>query len=238
MMSFALAFLAGLLTSLSPCVLPVLPLVVGGALSKHRLGPLALCAGLGVSFSVLGVSVVLAMQAFAFDPGIVRKGGAGMLLGIGMVLLIPRAQELLSRWLSPLASRAGSINPTSEGTGLAGNFLTGVLLGAVWSPCSGPTLGAAVGLATQSDTALRGFAIMLIFGLAATIPLLAVAYGARQAFVANRSRLMALSVKAKPLFGVMLVLVSLAILTGLDKMVEATALNVLPDGWVDLTTRF
>jgi len=237
-MSFALAFLAGLLTSLSPCVLPVLPLVVGGALSQHRLGPLALCAGLGISFSVLGVTVVLAMQAFAFDPGVVRSGGAVVLLGFGLVLLLPRAQEHLSRWLSPLASRAGSINPGSDGSGLAGSFLTGVLLGAVWSPCSGPTLGAAVGLATQAGTALRGFAIMLVFGLAATVPLLAVAYGARQVFVANRNRLMALSVKAKPLFGLMLLMVSLAILTGFDKRLEAATLNLLPESWVELTTRF
>lgn len=237
-MSLALAFLAGLLTSLSPCVLPVLPLVVGGALSKHRLGPLALCAGLGLSFSVLGVSVVVAMQAFAFDPGMVRMSGAVVLLGFGAVLLLPRAQEQLSRWMSPLASRAGRVNPSSEGTGLAGNFLTGLLLGAVWSPCSGPTLGAAVGLATQADTAWRGFVIMMVFGLAATLPLLAVAYGARQAFVANRNRLMALSVKAKPLFGVLLVLVSLAILSGFDKRLEATALNLLPESWVDLTTRY
>ncbi len=237
-MSVALAFLAGLLTSLSPCVLPVLPLVVGGALSRHRLGPLALCAGLGISFSVLGVAAILAMQAFDFDPGIVRAGGAILLLGFGVVLLVPRAQEQLSRWLSPLASRAGSVNPGSERAGLTGNFLAGVLLGAVWSPCSGPTLGAAVGLATQAGTAVQGFAIMLIFGLAATLPLLALAYGARRAMLSNRDRLMNLSVKAKPVFGALLMLVSVAILTGFDKRIEATVLKVLPESWVNLTTRF
>ncbi len=237
-MTFALAFLAGLLTSLSPCVLPVLPLVVGGALSKHRLGPLALCAGLGLSFSVLGVAVVLAMQTFGFDPGVVRVGGAVLLLVFGAVLLIPRLQEWLSGLLAPLASRAGGMSAPGEGGGLLGNFLTGVLLGAVWSPCSGPTLGAAVGLATQAGTALRGFALMLTFGLAATLPLLAVAYGARKVFVANRSRLMAFSAKAKPVFGVILVAVSLAILTGADKRLEAAALDLMPASWVNLTTRF
>lgn len=235
-MSLALAFLAGLLTSLSPCVLPVLPLVVGGALSKHRLGPLALCAGLGLSFSVLGVVVTLAVQAFGFDPAVVRVGGAVLLLIFGAVLLIPPAQEWLSRLLAPLASKAGGVS--TGGSGLWGNFLTGVMLGAVWSPCSGPTLGAAVGLATQAGTALRGFAIMLVFGLAASLPLLAVAYGARTAFVANRGRLMGLSTKAKPVFGVILVLVSVAILSGWDKRLEAAAVGRLPESWVDLTTKF
>jgi cytochrome c-type biogenesis protein len=235
-MSLALAFLAGLLTSLSPCVLPVLPLVVGGALSQHRLGPLALCGGLGLSFSLLGMMVSLATQAFGFDPAVVRVGGAGLLLFFGLALLMPPAQGWFSRLLAPLASRAGSL--TAGGTGLWGNFFTGAMLGAVWSPCSGPTLGVAVGLATQAGTALRGFVLMLVFGLAASLPLLAVAYGARTAFVANRSRLMALSTRAKPAFGIVLVLLSMAILSGWDRRIEAAVLSHLPESWIDLTTRF
>ena len=235
-MSLALAFLAGLLTSLSPCVLPVLPMVMGGALSQHRLGPLALCAGLGLSFSLLGVTVALATQAFGFDPAVVRVGGAVLLLLFGLALLIPKAQELFSRLLAPLASKASGMS--AGGTGLWGNFVTGVMLGAVWSPCSGPTLGAAVGLATQAGTTFKGFVLMLVFGLAASLPLLAVACGTRTALVANRKRLMWLSAKAKPVFGIILVLVSTAILTGWDKRVEAAVVNRLPAGWIDLTTRF
>lgn len=235
-MSLLLAFLAGLLTSLSPCVLPVLPLVVGGALSQHRLGPLALCAGLGVSFSLLGVAVALATQAFGFDPVTIRVGGAVLLLFFGIALLIPRARESLSRLLAPLASKADGRSAVAAG--LWGNFLTGAMLGAVWSPCSGPTLGAAVGLAAQAGTVLRGFVLMLVFGLAASLPLLAVAYGARTAFMANRSRLVALSSKAKRLFGVILVLVSVAVLSGWDKQVETAIVGRLPRSWLDLTTKF
>lgn len=234
-MSLVLAFLAGLLTSLSPCVLPVLPLVVGGALSRNRLGPLALCAGLALSFSLLGVAVTLATQALGFDPALVRVGGAVLLLLFGLALLIPQAQETLSRWLAPLASKIGA---SPGGSGLWGNFFTGVSLGAVWSPCSGPTLGAAVGLATQAGTAPKGFVLLLVFGIAASLPLLAIAYGARAAFVANRGRLMALSLRAKPLFGVILLLVSLGVLTGLDKRLEAAVLAHLPQGLVDLAVRF
>jgi cytochrome c-type biogenesis protein len=234
-MTLALAFLAGLLTSLSPCVLPVLPLVVGGAMSQHRLGPLALCAGLSLSFSLLGVLVALATQAFGFDPLVVRTGGAVMLLLFGMALLIPRAQEWFSRFLSPLASRAGGFSP---GQGLLGNLFAGATLGAVWSPCSGPTLGAAIGLATQAGTVLQGFALMLVFGMAASLPLLAVAYGARTAFLANRNRLARLTTRAKPIFGVVLALASLAILSGLDKRFETTVVNHLPARWVDIMTKF
>jgi cytochrome c biogenesis protein CcdA len=235
-MSLTLAFLAGLLTSLSPCVLPVLPLVVGGASSQHRLGPLALCGGLSFSFSVLGIAVSLATHAFGFDPAVVRISGAVTLLFFGAMLLIPRSQEWFSRLLAPLASKASVV--TSSRGGLRGNFLTGTMLGAVWSPCSGPTLGAAVGMATQAGTALRGFMLMLVFGFAASLPLLALAYGARTVFMANRTRLIALSSKAKPLFGLILVLVSVTILTGWDKRVEAVVVNRLPESWLELTTKF
>src|SRR5215468_3062780 len=114
MTALTLAFLAGLLTSLSPCVLPVMPLVVGGAMSQHRLGPLALCAGLSLSFSLLGALAALATQALGFEPLLVRSVGAVMLLLFGLALLISRAQEWSSKLLAPLASRAGSLT-TGQG---------------------------------------------------------------------------------------------------------------------------
>jgi hypothetical protein len=99
MTALALAFLAGLLTSLSPCVLPVLPLVVGSAMSQHRLGPLALCAGLSLSFSVLGALATLVTQAIGFDPLLVRS--AGMDLKVAVTTGI--ASREFDRW--PRSSR-------------------------------------------------------------------------------------------------------------------------------------
>src|SRR5271170_759470 len=134
MSSLVLAILAGLLTSLSPCVIPVLPLVVGSAASRHRLGPVALCAGLVLSFSVLGVTVALAVRAFGFDPVTIRIGGAVLLLLLGAALLVPGAQEFLSSLLTPFASLMSSVAPQGDQSGLTGKFLTGTLLGAIWSP--------------------------------------------------------------------------------------------------------
>jgi cytochrome c biogenesis protein CcdA len=235
-MSLVLAFLAGLLTSLSPCVLPVLPLVVGAALSQHRLGPLALCGGLAASFSLLGVIVSLAARAFGFDPVIARVAGALLLMVLGLSLLVPWAQEWFSRLLAPLASKASSAGTRTPT--LCGNFVTGTLLGLVWSPCSGPALGTAVGLAAEARTAPRAFILMLVFSLAASVPLLAVAYGARAAFIANGSRLTALSLRAKPVFGLILVIASAAILIGWDKGAEAAIVNRLPASWVNLISNF
>jgi cytochrome c-type biogenesis protein len=94
--SLLLALIGGLLTSLSPCVIPLLPLVVGSAASRHRLGPVALCAGLILSFSVIAVVVTMAIKAFSFDPGTIRFAGALLLLLLGVTSLFPAGQEFIS----------------------------------------------------------------------------------------------------------------------------------------------
>lgn len=195
-----------------------------------------MCGGLAVSFSLLGVTVSLAARAFGFDPNIARIGGAALLMLLGLSLLIPRAQEWFSRLLAPLASKASSAatgNPS-----FWGNFLTGTLLGAVWSPCSGPALGTAVGLAAEARTVPHAFILMLVFSLAACLPLLAIAYGARAAFLANRSRLIALSLRAKPAFGLLLVIAAAIVLVGWDKQAEAAVVSRLPATWIDLMAKF
>ena len=234
-MTFVIAFLAGLATVLSPCVLPLLPLVVGGTLSHRRLGPLALCSGLSLSFSLLGVATVMATQSFGFDPAIVRISGATLLLLFGIALLLPTANYSFSKWLGPLASKANHL-AANAGSGLGGAFVTGLLLGAIWSPCAGPTLGTAIALATQANTAAKGLAMMLVFGVAASLPLLALAYGAQGIFNRHRERLNAIANRSKPVFGAMVALVSIAILAGWDKQLESMALQSMPESWVQLVT--
>jgi len=236
-MSLLLALLGGLLTSLSPCVIPLLPLVVGSAGSRHRFGPVALCAGLILSFSMLGVAIAVAIKASSFDPGVIRTVGAVLLMVFGVLSLLP-TPGVISRLLAPLASRANSVTAHADQAGLVGNFLVGSLLGAIWSPCAGPTLGSAIGLVTQAATLFQGWILMFAFGVGASLPLLAVAYGSRSLFQAKKNWLAAFSAKVKPLFGVILILVALGIVSGGDKKLEAALLRHLPESWVDLTTRF
>jgi cytochrome c biogenesis protein CcdA len=182
--------------------------------------------------------VSLASQAFNFDPGIIRMAGALLLLLFGVVSLVPASQEMLSRLVAPLASRASTAAARKDKTGLGASFFAGSLLGAIWSPCAGPTLGAAMGLATQARTAIHGFLVMFTFGLGTSVPLLAVAYGSRSLFQAKKGWLVAVSGKAKLIFGVMLIFVAVGIMTGWDKKLEALALRHLPESWIDLTIRY
>ncbi|MEW5727261.1 MAG: cytochrome c biogenesis protein CcdA, partial [Pseudomonadota bacterium] len=122
--------------------------------------------------------------------------------------------------------------------GLSGQFGLGLLLGAVWSPCAGPTLGAAVGLAAQRQDLAGVAGIMAVFAMGAAAPVLLLAHGSRGALAVRKEAMARLAVRAKPILGGVLVAVGLLVLTGLDKAIEAAAVAAMPDWLVALTVRF
>src|SRR4051794_29445638 len=147
--SLGLAFLAGLVSIFSPCVLPLLPVVLGTAVSEHRLGPVALAAGLALSFLILGLFVATIGFSLGLDSELFRTIAAVLLLIVGIVLVVPPLQARLSLATAPLGNWMEQRFGGGTKRGLPGQFGVGVLLGAVWTPCIGATLGAASVLAAQ-----------------------------------------------------------------------------------------
>jgi cytochrome c biogenesis protein CcdA len=236
--ALAFSFLAGALSTLSPCVLPLLPILVGGALQHHRLAPAAVACGLAVSFTAVGLLVASLGVAAGLDVGALHIAAAWLMAGFGAVLLSARLQAGFVRWVTPLTGGANSLLAQVSGDGLAGQFLLGMLLGAVWSPCTGPTLGAAVGMAAESGTVPKAAAIMAVFSVGAVAPLMALAYGSRRAMMARRHGMARLASWAKPIMGVALLGMGLLIASGLDKPVETRLTDSMPAWLIDLTTRF
>lgn len=234
----AFGFLAGALSTLSPCVLPLLPVLLGGALQQHRLAPLALAGGLAVSFTSVGLFIATLGFAAGIDAAVIRMTAAVLMMGFGAILLSPRLQFAFAGAAGPLSGGANNALTRLSGEGLGGQFLLGLLLGAVWSPCAGPTLGAAIGLAAQSGTTSQAAIIMLLFSLGATSPMLALAYGSRHAMQSRRERMARLAKLAKPVMGGALLAMGVLIVSGLDKLIEARLTNAMPSWLVDLTTRF
>lgn len=232
--TLGLSLVAGLLTALSPCVLPALPIIVGSAASGRRYGPLALAAGLAVTFTAIGVLLAATGSVAGLGEAGIRRSAAAMLLLVGVVLLSTRLQEAASRVASPLASKAATWSQRT-GSGLAGQFAIGALLGAVWSPCVGPTLGAAVGLASSAGAASvsKAAASMFAFGVGSALPLLATAYASRRMLGARR-RLLAAGTAGKSVLGGVLVGMGALVLFGLDKQLEASVLAHLPQWWIDM----
>ena len=235
--SFGLAFLAGILSVLSPCVLPLLPLVRGAAASEHRLGPAALAAGLALSFVAIGLFVATVGFAIGLDAGVFRTGAAVMLILVGLVLMVPVAQTRLAVAAGPVSNWTESRFGGFSTSGLLGQFGVGVLLGAVWSPCVGPTLGAASLLASQGHDLGAVALTMLLFGLGAALPLLLLGTLSREVLMRWRDRMMGLGKGLKAALGLILVATGLMIATGYDKVAETTLVNISPAWLTNLTTR-
>lgn len=232
-LGFSLA--AGGLTTLSPCVFPMLPLVVGGALQGNRLGPLAMGLGMVSSFAGIGMVLGALGPALGIDGDSVRNAGAAMLIAFSVVMLVPALGERFTRWMLPLASSAHAASSGIQGGSLTGAFLLGGVLGLVWSPCSGPLLGSALTLVASEGGLARGGLILGVFGLGAAIPLVAVAYASRSGFNRVRDWVMARIERARHAFAVLLGLLGVAILMGWDKHLEAWMVRWMPDAWVNLT---
>lgn len=233
-----LAFLAGVLSVLSPCVLPLLPIVFGTAQSEHRLGPVALAIGLAVSFTVIGLFVATIGYAIGLDTDVFRTISAVLLIAVGAVLLVPRLQTQFAVAAGPVGNwvddRFGGFNATS----LWGQFGLGLLLGAVWAPCVGPTLGAASVLAAKSESLWQVALTMLAFGVGAALPLMVLGFVSREAMSRWRGRLAEAGKSGKMVLGALLVAVGLLVATGADKRLETFLVNASPQWLTDLTTRY
>lgn len=228
------AYLAGILSTLSPCVLPLIPVLLGSALQNHRLGPVALAAGLAVSFAALGVLLATAGFALGVDGAMVRMAAAVVMGLFGLVLLVPALGRQFAVVAGPLSGQGNQLLGRVSGDGLGGQFALGLLLGAVWSPCTGPTLGAAVGLAGASGTAGQAVVIMVIFALGAASPVLLLAYG----LSSWRHGLARLAARAKPVMGGILLAVAVLVISGLDKALETALVATMPEWLVALTVKY
>jgi cytochrome c-type biogenesis protein len=238
MAALMLAGLAGMLATLSPCVLPLLPIVLGAAAAEHRFAPVALAGGLVLGFAGLGVALGLLAASIGLDAELLRLGAAALLVAAGLALLLAGFAARLTMAGEALTAPLARLAQRMPARGLGGQFTLGLVLGLAWAPCTGPALGAALGLAAQAGTATQAATVMAVFALGAAIPLLALGLAARSAMPAIRRRLAAAGGWGRPAAGAVLGLVGLAMLTGLDRRAEAVLTAALPDGWVALITRF
>jgi cytochrome c-type biogenesis protein len=235
-LSPVLAFGAGALTILSPCVLPLVPIVLSSAAQRHRFGPLALATGLVLSFTIVGFLVATLGASSGFDGENIRVFGAVMLVVAGLFLLSTKAQALLTRLATPLANWGNAQQDNLERFGLAGQAGIGVLLGIVWSPCVGPTLGAATVLAAQGENLGEVALVMLAFGMGIATVLVVLATLTRSALTRWRGRMMATGKTGKYMLGGLLVFVGALIFTGYDRVIEGVLVAASPDWLTDLTT--
>ena len=235
---YGLSFLAGILSILSPCVLPLVPILVGTALNTHRFGPYALALGLAISFTTVGVFIATIGASIGIDQEVFRVIAAALLITFGIVLLSSTLQEKFASATAGIGGSGNNLLSKVSADSLSGQFILGLLLGVVWSPCVGPVLGATITLASQGANLGHVTLVMALFGLGAGLPLILLGLLSRQAMMRVRSKLFTAGKIGKRILGVILLLVGLLIITGLDKQFETLIVAASPDWLISLTTRY
>jgi cytochrome c biogenesis protein CcdA len=236
--TYGLGLLAGALSTLSPCVLPLVPVLVASAVSAHRWGAMALGIGLALSFAIVGIFLATLDASLGLDPDTFRIVGACILAMFGLVMLVPKLQDLFTRAASILSNSGNQLLARITFEGLLGQFFVGVSLGLVWSPCVGPTLGAATTLASQGKDLGQIGLLMLFFGFGAAAPLVMLGSLSRTSMMKVRGRLLSTGKYGRQLLGLIMLGLGILIATGGDKSFEAWILNQTPDWLTSVTTKY
>ena len=221
------ALLAGVLTIASPCVLPILPIVLGTSI-KHesKLRPLFIVAGFVLSFAALGMLLASVSQSVAIAHETVRVIGITMLLLAGLAMLWRRPYEWLVSHLNGPLERIGA-SGGNAGSGNWGGFVLGMSLGAIWTPCAGPVLASILVLVTQAQNLGWSASLLILYAIGAGIPMLAIAYGGQ--FMSTRVRAVAkYAGRLQKIFGVLIVLTAIAIYFQYDVVVYAWISDLYP----------
>jgi cytochrome c-type biogenesis protein len=236
--TYGLSFLAGVLSILSPCVLPLVPILVGTAITTHRFGPYALALGLAISFTVVGVFIATIGASIGIDQEVFRHVAAVLLITFGVVLVSNTLQEKFARLTAGIGGSGNDLLNKISTESLTGQFLLGLLLGIIWSPCVGPVLGATITLASQGTNLAHVTVVMALFGLGAGLPLILLGLLSQKAMMQVRSKLFTVGKIGKTILGSILLLLGVLIITGIDKELEAFLVANSPDWLIALTTRY
>lgn len=232
-----LCLAAGSLSTLSPCVFPLLPVVASSAADPHRrAGPLMMGAGMVVAFVAAGIVLTTFGSALGVDARQARVAAAATLLVLGVAMLAPAWGAHAGGWLLGLSGLAQRASARLRPETLAGAFLLGALLGVIWSPCSGPLLGSGIALVATGEGLHLGGVILGAFGLGAALPLVCAAYLSRRLFDRARGWVAGRGALVHKAFAVGIMLTAVAVLTGADHRIEAAVLDWMPQWWLAMTT--
>lgn len=210
-----LALGAGALTVASPCVLPMLPMVLGASVGqRHPLRPLGIAAGFALSFAALAIGFATAPRVLGIPHEALRNAAIALLLLFGTLSIWPRPFHWLAAQASPLLGRVSAVGD-GAGSGPLGGLLVGLSLGAVWTPCAGPVLGAALTLIATEPGTGNAVELLVAYAVGAALPMLFIAYGGQ--FATTRVKQLAqYAHRLQQAFGVLIVALAVVLYLNLD----------------------
>jgi cytochrome c biogenesis protein CcdA/thiol-disulfide isomerase/thioredoxin len=231
------AFLAGVVTILSPCILPVLPVVLASSASGGRTRPWGVVTGFILSFTVFTLTLSALVRFFHISPDVLRWTAAGLIVVFGVVLVVPFLKEVFLRWATGLTSRLAPKNSGVPGK-TRGGFWSGLVLGAslglVWTPCVGPIMASVVSLALSQTVDAGSVFITLAYSAGTAVPLFVILQGGRT-LLNKFPSFSRHSAGIQRFFGALMILTGVALFTGFDRTVQTWILQAFPQYGSGLT---
>ncbi len=231
-----LAFLAGVVTFATPCIIPILPPLLAGSIG-NKLRPLFIIMGSTITFTLMGgLFSILGIAAGSFGSKM-RLFFIILIIVFGAVWVDEDLNSLYTKYSSMILAKIykPSLQPGKDS--LAGAFVLGLSLGIVWIPCVGPILGAVLSYAAIEGNLLSGSLMLMTYSIGLSIPMLAVAYGGKrlsgQVEWTKRN-----SQTIKKMAGWILILTGFAMLFGLDQWIQTFLLPYFPEFETRILERF
>ena len=233
MIELLFALLAGILTVGAPCILPMLPILLGTTVGqKSRWRPVLITLGFITSFALVSFLFGLFTSVLGLSPQGLRTAAVIMLAIFGIFMVWPAPFEKLTSYLSGLINSASRVSEKA-GNGNGGALVLGLMLGIIWTPCAGPVLGSILTLIATKKDLVNAALLLAAYSVGAGIPLLIVGYGGQ--YVTTRVRFIAnYSARIQQVFGVLILLLAAAIYSGYDTVLQAKLLQYIPIPSIEL----
>jgi cytochrome c biogenesis protein CcdA/thiol-disulfide isomerase/thioredoxin len=227
--------LSGLVTVLSPCILPVLPIVLSSSIEKGKAHPLGVITGLIFSFSFFTLAISQMVSLLGLSANLLRLLAVMVIAVLGLGMLLPSLNNIFAKVLGQIPGLLPQT--TTQPSGFGGGLITGVCLGLVWAPCAGPILAAVTTLAATRSVSSGAVLVVLAYAVGAGVPLLAVAYGGRAVYkkagIVTRNPL-----RVQQSFGVVMLLTAGLMAFNADTLVTAWITNLVPADWTNQLNAF
>ncbi len=228
------SFIAGVVTVLSPCILPILPIILTssiGGINKGKARPLGVVSGFVLSFTFFTLFLSTIVKLIGIPADSLRLFSIIVIAGFGFSLLVPKFQEIIEKMFSKLAS----FMPVSQNRqGFSGGLIIGLSVGLLWTPCVGPILASVITLAITGSVTFESFLITLAYSFGTAIPMFLIILGGQNTFKRIPWLLNNL-VHIQKVFGIIMILTSIAIFFNIDRKFQTFVLDTFPQYGTGLT---
>ncbi len=228
MILIGFAFLAGIVTIASPCILPLLPIVLSGSTGAGKLRPFGIVTGFVLVFTLATLGLSALVRATGVSPNVTRWIAVVVLALFGIVMLVPKLTILMESFASRLATAGSRAQmATREATGFGPGLVVGATLGLVWTPCVGPIMASVITLAATGAVGGVAVAVTVAYALGTGLPMLGIIIGGR-ALVGRLSGLKKAGGAIQRVFATLMILVAAAIAFNLDRDFQVWVLDTFP----------